>query len=36
MLAGAAQEGGCTRGIDEWLGRTLGAGCLLVDGFIAI
>jgi hypothetical protein len=36
MLAAAAQEGGCTGGIDEWLGRTLGAGSLLRDGFIAI
>jgi len=36
MLAGTAQEGGCTGGIDEWLGRALGAGCLLAGGFIAI
>ena len=36
MLAGAAQEGGCTGGIDEWLGRTLGARFVLVYGFIAI
>jgi hypothetical protein len=36
MLAGAAQEGGRTGGIDEWLGRTLGERFVLVYGFIAI
>jgi hypothetical protein len=30
MLAGTAQEGGCTGGIDEWLRRTLGTLFVLV------
>jgi hypothetical protein len=36
VLPGTAEEDGSTGGIDEWLGRTLGARFVLVYGFIAI